>query len=241
MSERKFNTEDLKYYLKESNKLINKETSIEIKDFEGLSDTAVQSIGKALQNLYFNLRKEEDDAFEEKMKQQRYERGYADSDVWNLSDWFIEMVRPMLQTLRDTHSGSPSYLGVEKVNEKGYRICEGCHEAWDKILDEMIFYLGEMREDTRTRKNPYEAEYANASKEFIERYGLFGDKLLTEEEKEAAKNGKGIRIHTMRELPEYKEITEKYLQEERNLDKYMDECKDKFFELFREHFWALWD
>ena len=45
----------------------------------------------------------------------------------------------------------------------------------------------------------------------------------------------------MSEIPEYKEISEKYMDEEKKLEQYRIACKDEVMDLMREHFFALWD
>lgn len=44
-----------------------------------------------------------------------------------------------------------------------------------------------MDEEKCTKKNPYDEAYTKAMKEFTEKYGFFGEKLETEEEKEKEK------------------------------------------------------
>lgn len=60
-------------------------------------------------------------------------------------------------------------------------------KRWKGILSEMIFLFREAHEDTCTKKNPFEEEYSRATKEFTEKYGFFGEKLKTEEEREEEK------------------------------------------------------
>ena len=45
----------------------------------------------------------------------------------------------------------------------------------------------------------------------------------------------------MDELPQYKEISEKYFAEEKKLEEYRNKCKDDAIDLLKEHFYALWD
>lgn len=45
----------------------------------------------------------------------------------------------------------------------------------------------------------------------------------------------------MDELPQYKEISEKYFAEEKRLGEYRNKCKDDAIDLLKEHFYALWD
>lgn len=117
-----------------------------------------------------------------------------------------------------------------------------CHEEWDKILERMIFLWRESNECTCTMKNPYEEEHSKAHKEFIEKYGLLGEKLQTEEELEDnRRRGGGGTVHFMKELPEYKEISDKYLEEERKLEEYRNKSKDEALGMLKEYFFDLWD
>ena len=78
--------------------------------------------------------------------------------------------------------------------------------------------------------------------EFRDKYGVLGKKLQTLEELEAnRKRGGGGTVHFMSELPEYKEISEKYMDEEKKLEQYRIDCKDEVMDLMKEHFFALWD
>lgn len=45
----------------------------------------------------------------------------------------------------------------------------------------------------------------------------------------------------MRELPEYKELCKRYDEEEKKLEQYREECKNKAFDLFSKWFYDLWD
>ena len=179
---------------------------------ESITPDTADKLGEVLKNVYEDLRKRNEAEFEEQMKQQRYERGYTDVDVWNMCGWFIETVRPMLIQLRETRHGSP-------ITTEGKDV----HEAWDDILDRMIFLLGEMDEKTCTRQNPYHDAVDEA-------YDVIGEKI--------SKTGE---FHTISEYPEYKDLWKRYEAEERVLEKYRNECKDEFFRLFSEYFWALWD
>lgn len=66
--------------------------------------------------------------------------------------------------------------------------------------------------------------------------------MQTEEELEAnRKRGGGRTIHFMKELPEYKEISDKYFEEGQKIEDYRSECKNEALDLLKEHFYALWD
>lgn len=86
--------------------------------------------------------------FDFKMRCQRFKRGYADCDVWNINTWFTYNIVPMLQHLRDNHCGFP---GTPEVPDD---------ETWCKVLDRMIFCFKESLEDSPCEvKNPYKEEY----------------------------------------------------------------------------------
>ena len=173
---------------------------------------------------------------------QRITRGYAECDRWDMDGYLSHLFPEMLQDLRDNRMGSPSYLGEDYMNEDGILVNDTCHEEWDRILDRMIFLWREADENTCTRKNSYEVEYDRASAEFHEKYGFWGENLQTEAElEENRKRGGGGTMHFMDELPEYKEISNKYHEESRKLEQYRRECKDEAFDLMKEHFYALWD
>lgn len=173
---------------------------------------------------------------------QRIVRGYADCDAWSIYTYLQRLMPEMLQHLKDTRHGSPSFLGENYTNEKGYLVNDTCHAEWDKILDQMIFLWRESLEETCLKKNPYEDEYMRAFSEFEERYGMLGEKLQTKEEQEEnKKRGGGGTMHFMDELPEYRDIHDKHRAEDEKLEKYREECKDKAIYMLKEYFYALWD
>ena len=62
---------------------------------------------------------------------QRFRRGWAYTDVWDLDSWFIGMLEPMLRHLKEHHSGVP--------------VCY-TEEEWEQRLDEMVKHLHLMDE-----------------------------------------------------------------------------------------------
>lgn len=172
---------------------------------------------------------------------QRIVRGYSDYDKWGMYGYLQKLIPDMLQDLRNSRMGSPGYLGENYTNEKGILVNDKCHAEWDEILDRMIFLWREIDEDTCSKKNPYDKEYSDAMREFTDQYGMLGEKLQTEKELENNKMSGNHTIHFMNELPQYKEISDKYQEEERKLEKYREECKDEAFDLLKRHFFDLWD
>lgn len=76
-----------------------------------------------IQNALDNLR----------ARYQRSKRGYSYGDVWNMFDWFMRTVKPMLIHLKNEGIGYP---GEFKDRSE-----------WEAILDEMINCLDFMDED----------------------------------------------------------------------------------------------
>ena len=100
----------------------------------------------------------------------------------------------------------------------------------------MIFLFREMNEETCQRKNSYQKEHDNILQVFEEKYGLFGEKL-----EEGKMNKIGRTLHFPSEIPEYKDIEEKYYTEEKALIQYREDCKNEALELFSKWFYSLWD
>ena len=176
---------------------------------------------------------------------QRAKYGYCDSDTWSIDYWFLAVVPGMLEELMENTSSYPCAPGdgphaiygtgaPKDVDDEGAN-------AWKDVLSEMIFLFREANEETCTRPNRYEAEYDSASAEFETKYGLFGEKLRTEKEKRDALEHRGYRMYTMADVPEFADIDKRYYDENREIEEYRHECKDKAFELFSKWFWNLWD
>ena len=63
---------------------------------------------------------------------QRFRRGYADSDVWDMDHWFIDTLKPMMEQMLRTYNSHPGEITAE---------------AWEDTLREMIACLTLMDED----------------------------------------------------------------------------------------------
>lgn len=176
-----------------------------------------------------------------KWSRQRIVRGYADSDVWSMEGYLQKLIPDMLQHLKDNRMGSPAFLGENYTNDEGILVNDTCHAEWDKILDRMIFLWRETDEDTCSRQNPYEEEYWKADTEFTEKYGLLGEKLQTDQEREDGRKRGYRMLHSMEELPEYKEIYDRHREEDKKLEKYRSDCKDEALDMLKEYFYALWE
>ena len=174
---------------------------------------------------------------------QRIRYGYCERDVWSIDWWFLNVVPNMLQELRETAHGFPSEVG-EMVGYNDQKIDENksqeAADKWDSILAEIIFYLREANEETCQKVNPYKEQYHAIWDEFNKKYD-HGEKLKTAEEKAEEKKKGLYRMYFPSDLPEYKETSEKFMEEDRLIYKYRDECKDKGLKLFSKWFWNLWD
>ena len=155
---------------------------------------------------------------------QRATNGYCELDTYGVSDWFLNTLPDMLVEIKNNCTGYPDEL---------------TEDEWIRILDRMIFLLREANKDTCTKVNPYEDEYLHISKEFRAKYGEWGEKLLTDEQKAEAKKTGSYPVYLPFHMPEYKEICDRYYKEEDNLNVYREHCKNEALELFFKWFYAL--
>ena len=159
-----------------------------------------------------------------KWAKQRARKGYCELDTYSVSDWFLNTLPDMLEEIKNNCTGYPDEL---------------TEDEWIRILDRMIFLLHEANKDTCTKVNPYKAEYSRISDEFRAKYGEWGEKLLTDEQKAEAKKTGSSRIYLPSDMPEYKEICEQYSEEEHKLSAYREKCKNEALELFSKWFYSL--
>ena len=96
-------------------------------------------IRKTFKDAYYNL----------KYRCQRFVRGYADEDIWNLDLWFIKAMKKLLPEFIKRNNGHPSDL---------------TEEEWYEILTIMIKLLYEMDEDELC-KRIYNREFYEISNE----------------------------------------------------------------------------
>lgn len=167
---------------------------------------------------------------------QRIHKGYCYKDLWSIHDWFLQTIPEMLSEYKENRIGSPDCL-EESTQFTSHAIGDNNNSEWDAILDRMIFLFREANKETCQKKNPYKEEYDEVNEEFERKYGVFGEKLDTEQDKKLGMHS----MHFPSELPEYKDISDYYYEEEDELTKYQDQCKNQAFELFSKWFWNLWD
>lgn len=169
--------------------------------------------------------------FDLKCCRERITKGYCQKDLWNIDYWFLVVMSDMLSEFNQTTCSTPGRLMEKFPGESG-------HKEWEAILSKMSFLLNEANEYTCKRINPYAEEHDKAFCEFEEKYGIAGEKLLTDEER-SDKHTR--RIHFMSEIPEYAYIDEPYKTAEKESWNYRNQCKDEALSLFSEWFWSLWD
>lgn len=230
-------------------------------------DNIDPKLAKELQKM-IKIRKK-DAEFEKRMSQQRAKRGFGDNDVWSIDWWFIRTCKPMLAQLVKTHNGFPAFLELEWFNEhpelnmtydqwccwpsnendEGYKLrskaFDECDQRWVNILNRLIFLLNEMNEDTCSMKNIYEKDWWNYHKKFDKKYPNKGNELKTDEELDMEKRtNTWLHVGPERDPDfgyDYKEISKKYFDYEKEISEYRDKCKDEFFEIFSKYFWNLGD
>ena len=186
-----------------------------------------------------------------KWPRQRRTKGYCEYDLYSISDWFIKVVPDMIDEIRLKRLGIPNVLmedacesydvdytkdffsAPEDVQDK---IKKEASDKWNEILTRMAFLLRESHEDTCSKKNHYEEEYNKAREEFTTKYGDFGEKLLTEEDKEHAKKTGGRRAYFMYDLPAYAEISNNYFEEEDKLREYREAYQKEGLAMFVKWF-----
>ena len=90
-------------------------------------------------NLYYRIKNTISDFwYDFRCRCQRFKRGWAYGDVWDMDVWFMRTVKPMLTHLRDHGIGIPNELYVDGENER---------VNWANTLTEMINCLELMDED----------------------------------------------------------------------------------------------
>ena len=187
-------------------------------------------------------------AFEERMAKQRAKRGFCDRDVWSIDYWFCETIAPMLRQLAKTAHGCPC---IDENGDVFYKEnisneeLETYSKRWNDILLHMAFLADEMNPEKCSMKNPYDKQLHRFLRNFKKKYGDFGEKLYTEEDKKEIAEKGTYRMYTASDDPihgeEYNKISELHTEYERVIYEYMEKSKDEFVTLFRKYFRDLWD
>lgn len=165
---------------------------------------------------------------------QRITKGYCFRDLWNINDWFLNVIPDMLEEFRDNAHGFPSRFLKHNDGTDTPEETAAAAKKWQDILTQTAFLFREANEETCQRKNPYDEEYSDVLHKFIKRFGWNG-KWVTK------KDGSRVFIHHLRDIPKYKALEENYHKTEKELWEYRDDCLKKAMSMFTEYFYDLWD
>lgn len=175
---------------------------------------------------------------------QRATRGYADCDTWDIRGWFFGVMPAMLDQMAEEAHGFPAVPGDSSFTTQAVMMDDASDETdrkfkeWQTLLHYMATKFRDADEDMCSMKNPYEDEWSKAYDEFSAEYGWLGEKL----EEEAIREKKpSIRMHFPDEFPQWKDIMDKYREEELEIAKFRTKSLDEAMELFHKWFWDLWD
>lgn len=164
---------------------------------------------------------------------QRIKRGFCYRDIWNINDWFLNVIPDMLDEFKRTTHGFPSRFLKNDGSDTDEDIKCGA-EKWNKILARMAFLFREANEETCQRKNPYDEEYTVVLDKFVNRFGFNGKWVKK-------KDGTRVFIHNLCDIPKYRKLYENYHKVENELYEYRRDCLKKAMSMFAEYFNDLWD
>lgn len=100
-----------------------------------------------IKNVCFSLMEETDDRWDE-YAQQRLERGFDDSELWNLDHSIACFILPRLKRFRETAGGYPGYL---KNMDEWYSILDQMIEGFELIVNDEINF--NKNEEIENKKN----------------------------------------------------------------------------------------
>ena len=176
------------------------------------------------------------------LRRRRKELVRDNMNIWNSYDFAMSGLGKKSRLLAKVKHIRKCIKWSKQRITRGYADCD----VWEmfSFLQTMIPEMLQTLKDTRmgSQKNSYDEEHSKALRAFHEKYGLFGFKLQTKKElEENKKRGGGGTVHFMDELPEYKEISDKYREEEKRLGEYRSACKNEAFDMMKQYFFSLWD
>lgn len=129
-----------------------------------------------IENVNFSLIDPDDDRWE-KYKQQRLERGFDNSELWNLDSTIVKFILPRLKAFREIAYSTPGSLAYE-FEQKGYSNEEAnklADKAWEEILDKIEWaFENYSNEPTSEPGKDFRKEYKKYNKKLDEGFKLFG-------------------------------------------------------------------
>lgn len=206
-----------------------------------------ESVKKEIKTT-IDIRKK-DREFDEKMKTQRYERGFSDLDVWNFNSWFSTMVSEMLKQLAENHMGHPVLDSNNKSVSSNSKSLDNMDKEWTNILNRMSFLARELNDETCSWKDEHEKVTDKWYQYHIDFDKEFKDKnvLKTEAELQEEKDtNTEIMVFPDRHpdktfVAGYKQAKKELFDFEKKLFKYQNKCKNELFKLLSKYYWDLWD
>ena len=88
-----------------------------------------------------------------KWRCQRFMRGYADVDVWNIDSWFVKTMAPMLKQFRENSISHPSTYSLNEaadyLGQQNWHVTSDKEGAaiWQAIIQRLEDALVEMGKD----------------------------------------------------------------------------------------------
>ena len=207
--------------------------------------------------------------FNKKMSKQRYKKGFADCDCWDMHYWFTSTFPKMIRTLRDMKHGAPEYDFEEfdnfpllwvaeesKENKKKKRKKhyeeeinvfgkDKCFDRWWFVLSRIAYCLEQADEETTIIENEYAEEYNRqiwGDDSDIEGKHWTFEKWWNKHHvvEEYDEKGKPKLYRLVTNDPD-PELKEKFWNREQEIADYRESMKDEAFDLIKKYFWSLWD
>ena len=127
-------------------------------------------------NVNFTLIDPSDSRWEE-YKQQRFERGFDNSELWNLDSTIAKFIAPRIKEFVKYAGGVPGRIYFKYENQENGDIL--AQEEWDNILEEIVWTFenynnepnGGYTDDWNKRYEEYTKRIANGLKLFAEWFG----------------------------------------------------------------------
>ncbi len=184
-----------------------------------------------------------------KWSHQRIHKGYCDRDYYCFKYWFEELVPEMLEELNKNRHG---YFQIDengKVFHSNAEISDEQEkvysERYGNMLKEIARYLRESTKECCSMKNPYDEALHEIYDAFEKKYGLTGEKLMSEEERKKAKETGEYPYYSPRnvpdEFPEFEEIRQKHYEYRVKIWVHMKKCREIALKKFAQYFDTLVD
>lgn len=175
------------------------------KSNKGIDPLGIPNVNFSVIDLYDNTPK--DIKRLAQFKQQRVERGFDDTECWNLDSTIAQFVLPRLKNFKEHNIGFP---GNEEIPT---------FEKWNEIIDKMIYAF-----DHIVREDEYDEEKQKRhGVDFLEMYGF-----------EKQKDGSAIMVETPKYN---KQAMENYRKEQMEDHRKIDEGLQLFGKYFLSLWW----